>query len=278
MLTQNKAIEQATGRERPVVARKVRQLPATMPEFWELASAAQSSTKHLLDANVQGLAHASLDRLRSVLIQYRWFTSYYTGDLAILVYKLPPSSLRSALAEFLVEELGMGDSAQTHPVMYDRFLTGLGVDPEALEKGANPSNLALLEAFRHKLLMGDFMYGVGLRGMGAECLCQVYLEAVHHYLLKNEEIIKRRSELDWSFWDIHASEADQMHGEKTREYIERIAACGSIQSLAAGYIEAEQMFMQFWANAYAGPANSVAPASGRDPFVPTDGWCYDAAR
>lgn len=278
MLTQNKPIEQATEHKRPTVSRKVRQLPTTMPEFWKLTSAAQSSTKHMLDSNVQALADASLDRLRSVLIQYRWFTSYFTGDLAILIYKLPPSALRSALAEFLVEELGMGDPAQCHPAMYDRFLVGLGVDPEALEKGANPSNLALLDAFRHKLLLGDYMYAVGLRGMGAECLCQVYLEAVHHYLLKNEEIIKRRSELDWTFWDIHASEADQMHGEKTREYIERLAALGNVESLAAGYIEAEQMFMQFWANAYSGSAQTVPVATGREPFVPTDGWCYDPAR
>jgi hypothetical protein len=232
----------------------------------------------MLDTNVQGLAHANLDRLRSVLIQYRWFTSYFTGDLAILIYKLPPSALRSALSEFLVEELGMGDAAQSHPAMYDRFLVGLGVDPEALEKGANPSNLALLDAFRHKLLLGDYMYGVGLRGMGAECLCQVYLEAVHHYLLKNEEVIKRRSGLDWTFWDIHASEADQAHGEKTREYIERLAALGNIESLAAGYIEAEQMFMQFWSNAYEGSAQNVTAGVGRDQFIPTDGWCYDPAR
>lgn len=215
MLNQNKTSETAPEPKLVASSRKARQLPTTMPEFWKLASAAQSTTKHMLDTNVQGLAHASLDCLRSVLIQYRWFTSYFTGDLAILIYKLPPSSLRSALSEFLVEELGMGDAAQSHPVMYDRFLIGLGVAPEALEKGANPSNLALLDAFRHKLLLGNYMYAVGLRGMGAECLCQVYLEAVHHYLLKNEEIIKRRSELDWTFWDIHASEADQEHGEKT---------------------------------------------------------------
>jgi len=256
-------------------------MPTTMAEFWEFASAARSSAKHLVDKNVQSLQYASLERLRSVLIQYRWFTSYYSGDLAILIYKLPPSSLRSLLAEFLHEELGMGDPSQTHPAMYDRFLMDLGVAASDLETTADPNNIALLEAFRHKLLVGDYTYGVGLRGMGAECLCQVYLEAVHHYLNKNEEIEKRRKSLDWTFWDIHASEADQMHGEKTREYIERLATPQNISSLAAGYLEAEQMFMQFWDNAYRGATRDVEAVPDRKtrpPPVPFDGWCYHPAR
>lgn len=257
-----------------------RALPTTMAGFWELAGNAQSTAKHLVDGNVQSVGHADLDRLRSVLIQYRWFTSYYSGDLAILLYKLPPSSLRSLFAEFLMEETGMGDPAQSHPAMYDRFLISLGVPAADLETQADPNNLALLESFRHKLLVGDYMYGIGLRGMGAECLCQVYLEAVHHNLLKNPEIVKRRKDLDWTFWDIHASEADQMHGQKTREYIERLATPENIPRLAAGYLEAEQMFMQFWSNAYRGPV--LAAASDAIPAgpltVPCDGWRYDAAR
>jgi hypothetical protein len=252
--------------------------PTTMAQFWQLASAAQSTTKHLVDKDVQSLEHASLERLRAVLIQYRWFTSYFSGDLAILIYKLPPSALRSLLAEFLAEELGTGDPAQTHPAMYDRFLIGLGVSPEELERGANPNNVALLEGFRHKLLTGDYMYGVGLRGMGAECLCQVYLEAVHHYLIRNPEVDRRRKQLDWTFWDIHASEADQMHGQKTREYIERLATPDNIPRLAAGYVEAENMFLQFWANAYrAADRQNQMPQSPLLP-IPLDGLRYNPER
>lgn len=251
-------------------------LPTTMEGFWELTASARSTAKHLLDRDVQSLEQASLVRLRSVLIQYRWFTSFYTGDLAILIYKLPPSSLRSLFAGFLNEELGMGDPAETHPAMYDRFLIGLGVAPDQLEHDILPQNLALLEGFRAKLLAGDYMYGVGLRGMGAECLCQVYLEAVHHYLIRNPAIVERREALDWTFWDIHASEADQMHGEMTRDYITRLATPENIPSLAAGYVEAERMFMDFWANAYAGEAR---PAGATGPALPPgDGWRYDPAR
>lgn len=258
-----------------------RKLPTTISEFWRLADAARSTAKHLVDKNIQSLQHASLERLRYILLQYRWFTSYYTGDLAILIYKLPPSSLRSHLAECLIEELGMGDPSQTHPAMFDRFLMGLGVAPGDLEGNADPNNLALLEAFRHKLMLGDYMYGVGLRGMGAECLCQVYLEAVHHYLIKNEEIVRRREDLDWAYWDIHASEADQMHGERTREFIERLATPENIPSLAVGYLEAEQMFMKFWDNAYddlaADRTRAGRMAADLIP-VPLDGRRYDPAR
>ena len=258
-----------------------RQMPATMAEFWEFSRAAWSTAQHLVDRNVESLQHADLDQLRSVLIQYRWFTHYYSGDLAVLIYKLPPSSLRSFLAECLLEEQGMGDPSQTHPAMYDRFLMTLGVAPDELETNVDARNLELLDSFRSKLLRGDYMYGVGLRGMGGECLCQVYLEAVHHYLLKNEEIVKRRRDIDWRFWDIHASEADQMHGEKARELIERLAITPEkIASLTAGYLEAEQMFMEFWHNAYRALARAKRPGAGqvaRGP-VPLDGWRYDPAR
>jgi hypothetical protein len=255
-------------------------LPRTMPEFWKMAGAAWSTARHLADRNVQGLATADLPRLRSVLIQYRWFTSYFTGDLAVLVYKLPPSSLRTLLGQFVAEELGMGDPSQAHPAMYDRFLIGLGVTPEQLETQADPRNLALLADMREKLLSQPYMYGVGLRGMGAECLCQVYLEAVHHYLLKNPEVASRRKSLDWTFWDIHASEADQMHGEMTRQYIERLATEDNIPQLAAGYIEAERMFMQFWSHAYEGPQRAAeAPAQAAwARSIPLDGLVYSPAR
>lgn len=268
--------------EQAVVWNADRSLPTTMADFWDLARNARSTANHLVDKDVQSLRDASLDRLQSVLLQYRWFTSYYSGDLAILIYKLPPSSLRSLLGTFLLEELGTGDPAQTHPAMYDRFLMGLGIQPEEIEANADPNNLALLEAFRHKLLINDYMYGIGLRGMGAECLCQVYLEAVHHYLMQNEEIAKRRKDLNWTFWDIHASEADQMHGEMTREYIERLATPENIPRLAAGYLEAERMFMKFWDNAYRGSLRGAEPVAARcvqsSTSVPLDGWRYDPAR
>jgi Iron-containing redox enzyme len=259
-----------------------RKLPSTTSEFWQLSRAAWSTAQHLVDRNVQSMQHAGLEQVRSVLLQYRWFTSYYSGDLAILIYKLPPCSLRSFLAECLDEELGMGNSAETHPAMYDRFLRSLGVADHELETSLDPENREMLETMRRHLLERDYMYGVGLRGMGAECLCQVYLEAVHHYLLKNPAIVERKADIDWTFWDIHASEADQMHGEKSRDLIERLATTPEhVRSLAEGYIAAERNFLSFWGNAYALLGRRASPATAPSPralTVPLDGWRYDAAR
>lgn len=250
-----------------------------MQEFWKLARGAMSTAQHMIDRNVQSLQHASMEQVRSVLLQYRWFTHYYSGDLAILIYKLPPSSLRSFLAECLLEEQGMGKPSETHPALYDAFLASLGVSSDVFETSLDPDNAAILEEMRSLLLAGDYMYAVGLRGMGAECLCQVYLESVHHYLLKNPEIIARRSDINWTFWDIHASEADQMHGEKSREFIERLATTPEkIRSLAAGYRDAEQMFLRFWKNAYAALEKSKTRGLAKAPIIPVDGWRYDAAR
>jgi len=252
--------------------------PTTLSEFWALAERAVSTTQHLVDNKLRALETASLDELCRILIQYRWFTSYYAGDLAILVYKLPPSALRSELAEFLNEELGLGNPADTHPAMYDRFLMSLDVDVTDLERQVHPRSLELLDHYRRALLENSFSYGVGLKGMGAECLCQVYLQAMHHYLLKNPLIQARRDRIDWTFWNIHASEADQMHGERTRRSIERIAALGDLGDLARGYLDAERLWAEFWDNAHAAGVELDAPVLAPHAPIPSDGWRYDVAR
>ena len=248
-------------------------LPRTIKEFWLLARNAISTTSHLVDDKLRALQHADLPTLQRILIQYRWFTAYYAGDLAILIAKLPPSDLRSELAVFLNEELGMGDPNNTHPAMYDRFLISLGVEPDALEYHIDPESLALLEFYRAKMQDSSYLYGVGLKAMGAECLCQVYLQAMHHYLLKNPLVQARRASIDWTFWDIHASEADQMHGEKTRVAIERVAEMGDVRELARGYLDAEELWRRFWDNAHAAGTED-RPVMSEDAELPSDGWRY----
>jgi hypothetical protein len=259
-----------------------------MDEFWAFTGDSFQLAKLMTDENIRSVEHADLATLQAVLIQYRWFTSYYPGDLAILVSKLPPSSLRSLFGRFLDEELGEGDPAKTHPALYDRFLEGLGIRSVDLEEGMNPANLGLLDAFRYKLLTNSYMYGVGLRGMGAECLCQVYLEALHRYLMKNPEIQKRKQDIDWSFWDIHAGPQDQEHASLTRQYIGRLATAENIPELALGFLEAERMFKVFWENAYNTPKQKDRVGFGRradsagefdaNVPIPTDGWRFDPRR
>lgn len=228
-----------------------RRLPTTLGEFWELTANARQVAAHLADKNVRRLEQADLPTLRAILVQYRWFTAYFPGDLGLLIQKVPPSGMRTFLGEILYEELGSGDPANAHLALYDNFLSTLGISQIEAEESANPHSIALLEMIRHRLINGGYAYGIGLRGMGGECLCQVYLESIHHYLFRNKEVQRMRPELDMTFWDIHAGEADQAHASKTREHIEEM--CGTqelIRQCSLGYLEAERMWKLFWENAY----------------------------
>jgi len=246
-----------------------------MQEFWAITEYSTSATVHLADRALQSLEKAELPHLQSVLVQYRWFTGYYPSDLAILVSKLPPSWLRSFAGQLVYEELGSGDPSQAHLALYDAFLDTLGVTDEMLADLTNPNCVAIMESARHKLLEGSYPFAIGLRGMGGECLCQVYLQAMNHYLLRNPIIQELRSEhrLDWRFWDLHAGEADEAHARTTREHIAELVEPGDVTDLCDGYIEAESHWKLFWLNAFDSSAfrtrASFASGTETSDWIPT---------
>jgi hypothetical protein len=240
-----------------VIDQARRQPPTTLADFWDMAHAATSATVHLADTRLQSLATASLAELRAVLVQYRWFTGYYPGDLAILVAKLPPSRLRSFVGGLVNEELGCGQPAAAHLALYDAFLDGLGDLDEMVDELTDPNCVAIMDSMRHSLQSSAYPYAIGLRGMGGECLCQVYLQALHTFLLRNPLIdeLRRAGELDWRFWDLHAGAEDEAHARVTRECIQDLVASpADVAELAAGYLEAEAKWMLFWHNAFEGLA------------------------
>lgn len=262
-----------------------RRLPNSLEEFWELTANARLVATHLADKNVRRLESVDLPTLRAILVQYRWFTAYFPGDLGLLIQKMPPSRMRTFLGEILYEELGSGDPAQAHLALYDNFLETLGISQAEAEESANPHSIALLEMIRHRLINGGYAFGIGLRGMGGECLCQVYLESIHHYLFRNKEIQKMGSQLDVTFWDIHAGEADQVHASKTRDYIEEMCNTeDQIHQCSLGYLDAERMWKVFWENAYATYSQMDRLGFGRrrDGYQlipsPSDGLRFDRKR
>jgi len=266
-------------------ATRRRTLPDNIGAFWKLASDARLVARHLADKNVRRLGEADLPTLRAILVQYRWFTAYFPGDLGLLIQKLPPSRMRTFLGEVLYEELGSGDPARAHLAIYDNFLETLGISLDEVEESANPHNISLLEMIRYRLTTGGYAYGIGLRGMGGECLCQVYLESIHYYLFKNKEIQAILPKLDMTFWEIHAGEEDQTHARKTREYIEEMCNTKElIRQCSLGYLDAERMWKIFWENAYETYSQMDRLGFGRrrDSYQlipsPSDGLRFDRAR
>jgi hypothetical protein len=232
-------------------------------EFWSAADRVQDET--LLQANemFSTLRTAAPDKLREILIQYRYFTVYYITDLALLIAGMEDGPMRSFLADILYDELGCGKSNGAHPMLYDQFLSSIGVDARDLNSDALASNVELLDEARRRLVdpANGSDYGIGLRGMGGECVCQVYIAQLHEHLINNPYIRENREKIDWRFWDLHVGEHDIEHREKTRALIDKevVAKGGTgLEKLGLGYEYSMDSWRQFWVNIFA----ILDPATG----------------
>lgn len=234
------------------IARPGRFSSLTPQTFWQLADDSRMLAEYKVDRNLRYLRTAPPEILKKIFVQYRFFTHYYITDLALLVAKLPFGSLRSCLGEFLSEELGDGDPTDSHPQLYDGFLRTLGVSEEQLQR-PSPSVLSSLDGVRASLETRSWAYGVGLRGMGGECLCQIYLSSMHENFIRNPYIQERREDLAWKFWDIHTGEVDVEHRLRTRQAITELVESdpSHIEDLAAGYTQAKGAWDQFWKDIFA---------------------------
>jgi hypothetical protein len=215
--------------------------------FWDLTDMTKMGEKFRIDRNLQSLQHMPLDMLKSVLLQYRFFTHYYIADLALLVSKLPFGELRSILADILNEELGEGNADDSHPELYDKFLLSIGIEKEALDN-ADQYCIRNLHSVQQSLIEQSWSYGVGLRGMGGECLCQIYLSTMHDYFSKNPAIVEMQGSVAWKFWEIHIGEVDLHHQTIVRAAIDHLLTSEPELSgdLIAGYKESRSAWDRFW--------------------------------
>ncbi|UNK48719.1 iron-containing redox enzyme family protein [Lysobacter sp. S4-A87] len=219
--------------------------------FWQFADAAKEATEALAAQKMAVLPQLSIEDLRQVCTQYRFFTIDYISDLALLVAKLPFGGLRSLLSEILAEELGEGDPDKAHPAIYDRFLATIGVEPAQLHRSL-PANRANLDSLTRQLSARSSAFGVGLRGMGGECLCQTYLSVMFEHLQTHPYMREHADRIDWEFWTIHTGEQDIIHGELTRQAIDDYIRHepGALSELAQGYECSITAWNQFWQNIF----------------------------
>lgn len=239
-----------------------REHESRLREFWRLADSARTETEYLADAKLRQLAELPFDVLQKIFVQYRYFTIFYITDLALLVAKLPFGELRSLLADFLNDELGNGDNLAAHERLYDDFLMSIGLDEKELELSPNCDNLVLLRDLQERIGSRSAAYAVGLRGMGGECLCQLYLSAMHSHFVKNPAICAIRERIKWTFWDIHTGEVDIAHREKLKKSIHSFVTQNPDQlaDLVQGYKDAKQIFETFWDNIYGGSGSGALAA------------------
>lgn len=219
--------------------------------FWRFADNAKEATEALAQQKMKALAHAPVEAMRQICTQYRFFTIDYISDLALLVAKLPFGGLRSLLSQILAEELGEGDPDKAHPEVYDRFLASIGVEPEQLGRPL-PANHAILSGLTEELSRRGPAFGVGLRGMGGECLCQTYLSVMFEHLRGHPYMREHENSIDWEFWTIHTGEVDIVHGELTRQAIDDYIRQdpGALPELAQGYERSINAWNLFWHNIF----------------------------
>lgn len=221
--------------------------------FWTLADDLQAKTVEHAKDMFAFVETADPQRLFSLLVQYRYFTVYYISDIALLIARLQPGRMRSFLADILLDELGGGDHTQAHPELYDDFLSSLGIEHASLDDMALAGNIALLETARGRLIdpRSNTAYGIGLRGMGGECVCQIYLARLYEHLILNPYIRERAARIDWKFWELHVGEHDIAHRENLRKLIsEEVAGMdsGSVEALEAGFRDSMTAWSAFWRN------------------------------
>lgn len=224
----------------------------TADDFWRLANITKVNEQFRVDRNLFALQSASLKQLQTILIQYRYFTIYFISDLAYLISQLPFGELRSVLAEILYEELGSGDSKKSHPNLYDEFLLSIGIKKTELIN-SNKECIANLENIRQLVLTSSVALGVGLRGIGGECLCQIYLTTLYDYLILNSEIHAMKDKIAWEFWQIHIGEVDLHHQDIIKSALNDFMLNHpfDIKELLKGYELSRMAWDEFWKTIFA---------------------------
>jgi hypothetical protein len=232
---------------------------AALEAFWARAELTKLKARFSVAQEMDVLPRLSIQALRAIAFQYRYFTQAFVADLARLVVRCPEGRLRSLLGELVHDELGCGDPEAAHLRLYDRFLETLGaIEPgtasDALCSRVHPTVHDLLAELRHRTLHRSIYYAIGMRGMGGECVCGVYFSVMHVQLRKHPFIVENGHRIDWRFWDIHAGHADAEHNELVRAAVAELLLDDrhpeAVSEVSAGYDHGTATWDEFWATLY----------------------------
>lgn len=156
---------------------------------------------------------------------------------------------------FFTTSWDAGNPRVPTPKLYDDFLSSIGVNDRDLSNDALRNNIDLLDEARRQLVdpANGSDYAIGLRGMGGECVCQVYIAQLHQHLTRNPYIWDNRDKIDWRFWDLHVGDHDIEHREKTRALINKevvLRGGEGLKKLGLGYGYSMESWKQFWINIF----------------------------
>ena len=232
---------------------------AALEAFWARAELGKLKARFAVSREMEVLPRLPIDALRSITLQYRYFTQAFVTDLARLVVRCPEGRLRSLLGQLVDDELGGGDPELAHLALYDRFLETIGAiapaaSAEELAGRVHPRVRELLAALHDRTANRSLGYAIGMRGLGGECVCGVYFSVMHGQLRRHPLIIEREASIDWRFWGIHAGEADAEHNKRLRAAVAELLIAQShataVSEVAAGYDYGTAVWDEFWTTIY----------------------------
>ena len=241
----------------PEILARITEVLESIHEFWSATEDSVVAEEIVARDRLGRLASCSIQEMILLFRHYRLFTMRHIDDLAIVVSRLPFSPFKAFLGSVLNAEFGMGTRdgfANNHVALLDAFLVSLGARKEFCQDPdfELPANLALLDGLSRQVQRESLAYSIGLRGMGAECLCQVYLTAIFELSEKNPAFIERRPSLDLRFDAFHRGPVAVEHRIQIRDCIAELVLRepNSLEQLKAGYERARQSFDEFFENIY----------------------------
>jgi hypothetical protein len=231
---------------------------AALEAFWARAELSKLEARFAIAREMDALPRLSIEALRAITLQYRYFTEIFVTDLARLVVRCPAGRLRSLLGQLVNEELGCGDPEQAHLRLYDRFLESIGaiergVTAEQLRERAHPRVREILAELSSRTIERSTLYAIGMRGVGGECVCGVYFSVMYVHLRRHPFIVEHESDIDWRFWDIHAGHADLEHNKLVRSAVAELLDgkhADAVHDVAAGYDHGTAAWDAFWTTIY----------------------------
>jgi hypothetical protein len=231
---------------------------AALAAFWARAELSKLEAKFAISREMDALPRLSVESLRAIALQYRYFTQVFATDLAVLVVRCPEGRLRSLLGQLVNEELGSGDPEAAHLRLYDRFLESIGAidrgaSADELRDRAHPRVRELIAELSARTAQRSTFYAIGMRGMGGECVCGVYFTVMHLHLRKHPFIVANEAGIDWRFWDIHAGHADVDHNTLVRAAVAELLdgqPPEAVDEVAAGYDHGTATWDEFWTTVY----------------------------
>lgn len=224
------------------------EIQAKIDAFWKMVQDAEDEVALESDENLAYVQRAPVEQLHTLFLQYRYFNEYYLGDMCILLFRLPASPLKTCLGDIVNDELGEGDFAKAHTNTWDQFLMSIGMTQAQIDGPAAPKVTEMLEGLREEVWKGSVPYAVGLRGMGGECLCQVYLISLHRNFTKNPWTQANQDKIHRAFWDVHTGHEDEAHREMVKDQITDFISEDPtrIDDITAGYAKSREVWDKFW--------------------------------